>query len=65
MLQRAACTKAVGIDVVGTLGVVLRAKKKALIPSAADVLKALCLAGLRLEDEMVRSVLGGVGETWE
>jgi predicted nucleic acid-binding protein len=59
------CAKALGIEVVGTLGVVLRAKRKALIPSAADVLKALRMAGFRLDDEVVRSALQGIGETWE
>jgi predicted nucleic acid-binding protein len=59
------CAKALGIEVIGTLGAVLRAKKKAIITSAADVLKALRVAGLRLDDRMVRSAVEGVGETWE
>ena len=58
------CTKALGIEVIGTLGVVLRAKKRALIPSAADVLKSLRLRVFRLDDSMIRSALQGVGETW-
>jgi predicted nucleic acid-binding protein len=58
------CARALGIEVIGTLGVVLRAKKRALIPSAADVLKSLRAAGLRLDDSMIRSALQGVGETW-
>lgn len=59
------CAKALGIEVIGTLGVVLRAKKRAIIPSAADVLKALRAAGLHLDNKMVRSALEGVEETWE
>jgi predicted nucleic acid-binding protein len=59
------CAKALGIEVIGTLGVVLRAKRKALIPSAADVLKALRMAGLRLDDQVVHLALKGIGETWE
>ena len=59
------CAKALGIEVIGTLGVVLRAKRNAIISSAADVLKALQVAGLRLDDNMVRFVLEGIGETWE
>ena len=59
------CAKAMGIEVIGTLGVVLRAKKKTLIPSAADVLKGLRMAGLYLDDVVVRSALEGVGEKWE
>jgi predicted nucleic acid-binding protein len=58
------CARALGIEVIGTLGVVLRAKKKALIPSAADVLKSLRAAGFRLDDSTIRSALQGVGETW-
>jgi predicted nucleic acid-binding protein len=58
------CAKALGIDVIGTLGVVLRAKKKAIIPSAADVLKALRTAGLYLNDDVVRAALEGIGEGW-
>jgi predicted nucleic acid-binding protein len=57
------CAKAFGIEIIGTLGVVLRAKKRARIPSAADVLKLLQAAGLRLDDDMIRSALEGVGET--
>ena len=37
----------------------------AVIPSAADVLKALRVAGLHLDDKMVGSALEGIGETWE
>ena len=59
------CAKALGIEVIGTLGVVLRAKKKAIISSAADVLKALRVGGLRLDDNMIRSALNGIGESWE
>jgi predicted nucleic acid-binding protein len=59
------CARALGVEVVGTLGVVLRAKRKAVIPSAADVLKALRAAGLRLDDKVVRLALEAIGETWE
>ncbi len=59
------CAKVLGIEVIGTLGVVLRAKRKAMISSAADVLRALRRAGLHLDDEVARSALEGIGETWE
>jgi predicted nucleic acid-binding protein len=59
------CAKALGIEVMGTMGVILRARKKGFIPSAADALKALQAAGLRLNDNMVRTVLKGIGEMWE
>jgi predicted nucleic acid-binding protein len=59
------CAKALGIEVMGSLGVVLRAKRNAIIPSAADVLRALRIAGLHLDDDVARSALQGIGETWE
>jgi len=59
------CAKNLGLEVIGTLGVVVRAKKIAVISSAADVLKALQSAGLWLDDNMVRSVLEGIAESWE
>jgi hypothetical protein len=42
----------------------LRAKKKAIISSAADVLELLCAAGFRLDSRMIRAALEGIGETW-
>ena len=59
------CARALGIEVIGTLGVVLRAKRKAIIPSAAEVLKALRMAGLHMDDELARSALKGIGESWD
>ena len=59
------CARALGIEVMGTLGVVLRAKRKAIISSAADVLKTLRTAGLHLDDKVARSALTGIGEKWE
>jgi predicted nucleic acid-binding protein len=59
-----ACAKAFGIPLLGTLGVILRAKKRGLIPEAAEVLKAVRAAGLHLDDRTIRLALGHVGETW-
>jgi predicted nucleic acid-binding protein len=59
------CAKALGIDVIGTLGVVLRAKIKGIIPSAAEVLKSLRAAGLHLDEKVAIVALKGIGETWE
>lgn len=39
-------------------------KGNAVIPSAANVLKALRVAGLALDDQVVRSTLAGIEETW-
>jgi predicted nucleic acid-binding protein len=59
-----ACAKTFGIPLLGTLGVILRAKKCGLIPQATDVLKAIRAAGLHLDDRTIRLALGHVGETW-
>lgn len=58
------CAKVIGMPVIGSLGVVLRAKKQGLLPSAADAMKALCDAGLFLENEIIRLALQHVGEAW-
>jgi len=59
-----ACAKAFGVSLLGTLGVVLRAKKRSLVPKAADVLKAIRAAGLHLDDRTIPLALGRIGETW-
>ncbi|MGD0652756.1 MAG: DUF3368 domain-containing protein [Thermoguttaceae bacterium] len=58
------CAKAFGIPVVGTIGLILRAKQKAIIPSAADLFRSLREAGFYMDDNLVRSALEGIGETW-
>jgi predicted nucleic acid-binding protein len=59
-----ACAKAFGVPLIGTLGVVLRAKKRGQVAQAADVLKAVRAAGLHLDDRIIRLALGRVGEAW-
>jgi predicted nucleic acid-binding protein len=59
------CARAIGIEVIGTLGVVLRARKKAIIPSAAVVLRGLRASGLYLDDKVVRPALEAIGEDWD
>jgi predicted nucleic acid-binding protein len=59
------CARALGVAVIGTLGVVLRAKRQGLIPSAADLLRALRAAGLYLDEEVVGAALKSVGEAWD
>lgn len=59
------CARALGIPVKGTLSIVFTAKKQGLIPSAAEVLRALQAAGLWLDDAMIRQALQDiVGEKW-
>lgn len=59
-----ACAKAFNVPILGTLGVVLRAKRRGLVPQAAVVLKAIRAAGLHLDDRTIRMALGHIGETW-
>jgi predicted nucleic acid-binding protein len=59
------CAKAFGVPMKGTLAVIILAKKRGLIPSAAKVLHAVQEAGLRLDDDLIRVVLKQtVGEDW-
>jgi predicted nucleic acid-binding protein len=62
--QARTCAKARGVPLLGTLGVVLRAKKRGLIQQAAEVLRALRAGGLHLDDRTIRLALGHVSETW-
>ncbi len=59
------CAKTLGLEVIGTLGVILRAKRNGLIPTAAELLKSLRSARLHLDDKVIRSALRGIGEAWE
>lgn len=59
------CARTLGIPVLGTLAVVLRAKQAGLIPSASQVAASLVQAGLRLDDETLRKALErGAAESW-
>jgi predicted nucleic acid-binding protein len=59
------CARALHVPLIGTLGAVLRAKRLGLIASAAQAVVALRTAGLRLDDEVIRTSLRqAVGETW-
>jgi predicted nucleic acid-binding protein len=50
------------VSVIGTLGIVLRAKKNRQIESARPLVKELIAAGMFLDDEFVDRVLASVGE---
>ncbi|HQU36564.1 MAG TPA: DUF3368 domain-containing protein [Anaerolineales bacterium] len=59
------CANSFSIPVKGTLAVVLLAKQKNLIPSAADVLRSLRSAGFHLDDRVIQKALKDVaGESW-
>lgn len=54
--------RALGVPFIGTLGVVIRAKRRGLLPFASSVIVDLRAAGLYLDDETVRATLERIGE---
>ncbi|OFW32931.1 MAG: hypothetical protein A3G76_11680 [Acidobacteria bacterium RIFCSPLOWO2_12_FULL_65_11] len=56
------CAVAHGVSVIGSLGVVLRAKKSLHVDRARPVVQELIAAGMFLEDEFVDRVLESIGE---
>ena len=60
-----AAARVLGVRVIGTLGVVLNARRERRIDSAAVVLRALRDAGMRLDDATIALALRRtVGENW-
>lgn len=61
-----AAARSLGVRLIGTLGVVIRARREGRIPSAASVIADLRRVGLRLEDSLIREALRQfVGEEWQ
>jgi len=60
-----ACARAFNVPMIGTLGVVVRARQRGVIASAVEVLRAVRAAGLYLDDDTIRLALRRVGEEWE
>jgi predicted nucleic acid-binding protein len=59
------CARVLEVPLIGTLGVVLRAKRTGLISSASRVLESLQSIGFRLDPEILRSSLErATGERW-
>jgi predicted nucleic acid-binding protein len=56
------CARALSIPVVGTVGIILLAKKYHRIDAVAPMLHDLRNAGLYLHDEFLHTILHGVGE---
>jgi predicted nucleic acid-binding protein len=60
------CARSFDLPLKGTLGVVILAKERGLIPSAANVMRSLLRSGFRLDEDVIREALSRtVGETWE
>lgn len=59
------CAASFSIPVKGTLSVIILAKQRGLIESAADNIRALKSAGFRIDESIVREAfIATVGETW-
>jgi predicted nucleic acid-binding protein len=59
-----ACARVLGIPVIGTLGVVVRAKRKGLLSSAAAAIGLMRERGFYIADDVVAEALRTVGEAW-
>lgn len=59
------CARSFGIAVKGTLAVIILAKQKNLIPSAAEIIRQLQSHNYHIQDSVVREALARtVGEQW-
>ena len=61
-LEARRCAKAMGLGIIGTLGIVGRAKAAGLIEQAGPVVQRLRETGLYASDEIVQRLLREVGE---
>jgi len=56
------CAEVLGIPLLGTLGVVLKAKRKGLLPAARPAVEKLLAAGMYLSPKILDRALALVGE---
>ena len=61
-LEARRCAQALEIGVIGTLGIVLRAKKQGLVSAARPVLREVREAGLYVSDDLAEKALAHLGE---
>jgi predicted nucleic acid-binding protein len=61
-LEARRCAKAMGLKVIGTLGIVARAKRIGRIDLAAPVIQRLRKTGLYVSEDLVEQLLREVGE---
>ena len=61
-LEARRCAETLGVGVIGTLGVVLRARRKGLISAARPVVTRLREVGLYVSDDLVEKVLAHLNE---
>ena len=56
------CARSMSVPVIGTLGVILRAKKRGLISSFAQSVREIKAAGLFFDDNLLEELLKTAGE---
>lgn len=61
-LQARRCAQSLGVPLIGTLGVVLRAKRKGVIETARPLIEQLRRVGLYASDSLIESALAHLGE---
>jgi predicted nucleic acid-binding protein len=58
------CAQALGVPLFGTLGVVVDARRRGLIPLARPLIEAIRGVGYHIEDKLIEAALSEVGESW-
>lgn len=61
-LEARKCARTIGVQLRGTIGIILLAKEKGLIPKATPLARALIDAGLRFDTKWLDAALELVGE---
>jgi predicted nucleic acid-binding protein len=57
-----ACAQSLSIQLIGTLGIILRARKLELVPAARPLVDRVLAVGSRLSHELLEAALKQVGE---
>jgi uncharacterized protein len=58
------CARTLGLALLGTIGLIVRAKRVGVVTAASPVIRAVVDAGLFIDEGVVRAVLADLGETW-
>jgi predicted nucleic acid-binding protein len=58
------CALALGVPISGTLGLIVEARRRELIPVARPLVAAIRGFGYYIEDHLIEAALRQVGETW-
>lgn len=56
------CAQTLGLPVVGSIGLIARAKRAGLVTAAGPVIRSVVEAGLHVDDELVIAMLADLGE---